>query len=120
MGRLAGRGLPSRLRPSKSRLRSAQPGQSRQLEAPRRSRNWYKTAEWQKLRAWVLQRDGYICQQTGVALIGKHPAPNAPVVDHIEPHRGDREKFFDPSNLQSVSKAWHDGIKQSMEKSGLV
>jgi hypothetical protein len=40
------------------------------------------------------------------------------VVDHIEPHKGDRRKFFDPRNLQSMTKECHDIFKQSQEKGG--
>jgi 5-methylcytosine-specific restriction endonuclease McrA len=79
-------------------------------------RSWYKQQRWQKLRQQILIRDKYTCQQTGVLCIGKHPAPNSPVVDHIRPHRGDERLFFDPSNLQCVSKAYHDSEKQKQER----
>ncbi|WP_028034116.1 HNH endonuclease [Chelativorans sp. J32] len=80
-------------------------------------RAWYKTARWQKLRAFVLKRDFYTCQRTGVLLTGRHPAPNSPVVDHIKPHRGDPELFWDEANLMTVSKAYHDTVKQAEEQS---
>lgn len=83
-------------------------------------RAWYKTKRWQKLRAEVLVRDGYTCQATGVLLIGTHPAPDSPVVDHKIPHRGDPDLFWDPGNLWAVSKAYHDGEKQRLERRGLV
>lgn len=53
-------------------------------------------------------------------LSGKYPADNAPTVDHKRPHRGDLALFWDESNLQAVAKGWHDKIKQSLEKRGLV
>lgn len=65
----------------------------------------------------VLTRHLYTCQQTGVLLIGKHPAPNSPVVDHVVPHKGDEGLFWDLSNLQAVSKAYHDSDKRKMEMS---
>lgn len=77
--------------------------------------NWYQTARWQKLRLQALTRDGWICQQTGVPLIGKYPAPNSAAVDHIKRHRWDPVLFWDLNNLQSVSKAWHDSEKQRRE-----
>ena len=83
-------------------------------------RSWYGTARWQRLRLQTLERDLYTCQATGELLSGKHPAPNSPVVDHIDAHRGDPEKFWNPDNLRSVSKAWHDSIKQSMERGGFA
>lgn len=91
---------------------------SRRRDQVQKWRDWYKTTRWQKLRRKVLARDGYICQATGVALVGKYPAPNSAVVDHITPHRGNAELFWDEANLQSVSKEYHDGDKQSLEKRG--
>ena len=82
-------------------------------------RKWYKTARWQKLREDVLKRDLFTCQQTGVLLIGKHPAPNSPVVDHIQEHRGNAELFWDMNNLQALSKAYHDSEKQKQEQATL-
>lgn len=91
---------------ARSRLRDASDGW----------RAWYKTARWQKLRERILVRDLYTCQRTGVLLIGKHPAPDSPVVDHIKPHRGDEALFWDESNLHAVSKAYHDREKQMAEQ----
>jgi len=105
--------MPPRLRPM-PQVNSAEEG------AARRSKDWLNTARWQRLRLKVLKRDEYTCQQTGMLLSGKHPAANSPVVDHIEPHRGDPDLFWDEENLQSVTKEWHDRVKQSMEKRGLA
>ncbi len=77
-----------------------------------------KTARWQKLRQKILKRDGWRCQQTGVLVIGKYPKPNSAVVDHIKPHRGDEALFWDESNLQTVSKEYHDKTKQKLEQRG--
>ncbi|MEP3779076.1 MAG: hypothetical protein ABJM82_18830, partial [Shimia thalassica] len=124
MGRLAGRGLPNRLGKQPSRFGKPAPKtaveRSRQRDAVQTWRAWYKTSRWQKLRLSVFKRDGYICQKTGVALIGKHPEPNSPVADHKKPHRGDPELFWNPENIEAVSKAYHDKQKQSAEKRGLV
>lgn len=82
-------------------------------------RSWYKTARWQKLRLRILQRELYTCRLTRVLLIGKFPAPNSPVVDHIIPHRGDEALFWDEDNLQVVSKEYHDSVKQKEEQASL-
>ena len=89
-------------------------GQLRDKAQPWRA--WYKTARWQRVRAKILKRDGYLCQATGVALVGKYPAGNSPVVDHKIPHRGDEDLFWDEGNLQAVCKQWHDSEKQRQEK----
>ncbi|WP_234239756.1 HNH endonuclease [Billgrantia desiderata] len=39
----------------------------------------------------------------------------ADTVDHIEPHRGDGDKFFDPKNLQSLCATCHSSRKQRLE-----
>lgn len=118
MGRLKGRGLPSRLgrEPSKLKARPA----PNTTDDGRRSEGPINTSRWQRLRLKILKRDRFVCQQTGVLLVGKYPAPNSPVVDHIRPHRGDMLLFWDEGNLQSVSKEWHDRTKQSLEKRGLI
>ncbi|MFC7399576.1 HNH endonuclease [Chelatococcus sp. GCM10030263] len=78
-------------------------------------RGWYKSAAWQKLRRDVFARDGYICQRTGQICSGKHPAPNSPVANHKTPHRGDPALFWDINNIETVTKAVHDGVIQAEE-----
>ncbi|UWR17786.1 HNH endonuclease [Sulfitobacter pontiacus] len=79
-------------------------------------RAWYSLKRWKDLRRKILARDAYTCTQTGVALVGKAPAPNSPVVDHIREHNGDPFLFWDEDNLQAVSKQYHDTEKQRIER----
>ena len=79
-------------------------------------RKWYYTARWKALRLEVLKRDAYTCQKTGQVCVGRYPSPTSPVVDHIIPHRGDERLFWDPANLQTVSKEYHDKVKQAEER----
>lgn len=79
-------------------------------------RNWYKTARWEKMRQQVLSRDLYTCQRTGELCTGKGNMPNAPVVNHKTPHRGDPALFWDIDNLETVTKAVHDGLVQREER----
>lgn len=74
---------------------------------------WYKTSAWQKLRLWQLRREPLcrFCKKEG-------EIKEANVVDHIEAHKGDMNKFFDRANLQSLCKHHHDSTKQRMEKTG--
>ena len=39
-------------------------------------------------------------------------------MDHVKPHHGDTRLFYDPRNLQSMTKQCHDKFKQSQEKGG--
>lgn len=112
-------------------------------QTARRSEGPINTARWQRLRLRILRRDAVDisdrvhlmpahvlfrdapmlwprCCKTGVILTGKYPAADSPVVDHITPHRGDLALFWDEENLQTVSKAYHDKVKQSIEKRGLA
>lgn len=112
MGKLRSLGAPMQSVTPKAAVQAA--------TTARRSVSWYSTSRWRKVRAAVLKRDGYVCQATGVALVGRYPADNSPVVDHIRPHRGDPDLFWDPDNLRAVAKGWHDREKQSLEKRGQV
>lgn len=108
--------LKPRLKPMGPRLHSARQVRDTRYSPDAQVRSWYKSARWQALREQVLVRDLYTCRQTGVLLIGKHPAPNSPVVDHVVPHKGDERLFWDINNLQAVSKEYHDGEKRSQEQ----
>ncbi|WP_291376383.1 hypothetical protein [Devosia sp.] len=44
-------------------------------------------------------------------------APNAAVVHHKVPHKGDEQLFWDISNLEAVSKEWHDSEGQREDRS---
>ena len=73
----------------------------------------YKTKRWQRLRARQLKLHPY-CQcphHKGQKVL-------ANVVDHIKPHRGDPRLFWNPANLQSMTKHCHDKYKQSQERGG--
>ena len=118
MGRLKGRGLPNRLGKAPSRMRAAADA-SGHVRRPAQG-NWYKSARWKELRSKILKRDGWTCRKTGELLIGKYPAGNSPVVDHIRPHKWDPDLFWDEANLQAVSKEWHDSVKQSLEQRGMA
>ncbi len=123
MGRLSGRALPSRLR-SVSSSPGGEPKSEeqrlRQRDTSKPWRAWYKTHRWQKLRLTILQRDGWTCSKTGVALVGKYPAPNSAVVNHKQAHRGNERLFWDAANLEAMSKEYHDREQQRLEASGLL
>lgn len=77
----------------------------------------YNTAEWRGLRKAQLRLQP-LCRLCFA--LGQMVA--AGVVDHIKAHRGDRDLFRDPGNLQSLCKHCHDGHKQAQERnaSGLM
>src|SRR5690606_38696016 len=96
------------------------PGDEKARDRQRRDtqpwRAWYKTARWERLRQQVLLRDLYTCQRTGELCTGKGNQPNAPVVNHKRPHRGDPALFWDIDNLECVTKAAHDSMVQAEER----
>ena len=77
-----------------------------------RYRPWYKTGAWLRIRAHQLAAEP-LCQMCQV----QDRTTAATVCDHIEPHKGDRHKFF-TGPFQSLCKPCHDGAKQSEERTG--
>ena len=75
---------------------------------------------------------GYAWQQARLRFLQAHPlcvmcqdmnpprVTAAEVVDHIIPHKGDQELFWNESNWQSLCFSHHNGEKQMLEKSGVV
>lgn len=114
MGRL--KTLAPRLTALGRPLRPAGSGEDGQRRKTQPGAHLYCTARWQDVVERIRVRDNLRCRKTGVMLIGKYPAPNSPVVDHIIPHEGDETLFWDEDNLQLVSKAWHDAEKQRTER----
>ena len=72
-------------------------------ERPKYSKQLYKTARWQKLRKQVLLKQPFCaeCQRQG-------KITRATIVDHIKPHKGNLDLFWDEENLQSLCKSCHD------------
>jgi len=70
------------------------------------ARKWYGTAEWKELRRITLVKHP-VCTRC-------HSRPST-IVDHKIPHKGDRDLFFDPSNLTGLDKQCHDKWKKNME-----
>lgn len=60
-------------------------------------------SRWQKARKFYLAKHSLCveCEDSGRVVA-------ATVVDHIDPHRGDKVKFWDSSNWQSLCKRCHD------------
>ena len=78
-------------------------------------RNWYKLAAWKKIRKQRLQADPLcvMCLAEGVTRA-------ASVVDHVVPHKGERELFFSYANTQSLCETHHNRDKQRMEARGEI
>ena len=74
----------------------------------------YATSRWRKLRQTQLFKEPLcaMCKAQG-------RVTEATVVDHIEPHRGDMDKFWHGS-FQSLCKRCHDSHKQRFENGGGV
>ena len=68
---------------------------------------------WRKARAEFLAQHPWcrFCAEVGRQM-------RATVVDHIVPHRGDAELFWDRSNWQSLCDTHHSSTKQAQEKGG--
>ncbi|HAV5378574.1 TPA: HNH endonuclease [Acinetobacter baumannii] len=66
---------------------------------------------WQKARERFLRSNPLCvyCKAKGLVEV-------ATVVDHIIPHRGDQEIFWDESQWQSLCASCHSSVKQREEK----
>jgi 5-methylcytosine-specific restriction endonuclease McrA len=110
MGRL--KALPPRLAAAPNRLYRATDERSldRRRLADTETRKLHKTKRWQDLRWSVLVRDLFTCQ-----ICKRIEGDTSQLVcDHVEPHRGDVEKFW-AGPFQTLCKACHDGQKQKEE-----
>lgn len=73
-------------------------------------RGWYKLARWQRMRERQLSLHP-LC----TFCLERDIVTEATVCDHIEPHKGDPDLFWDDGNLQSLCAPCHDRDKQRME-----
>ena len=71
------------------------------------ARRHYKTARWLALRRLQLSAQP-LCQ----ACLPQQVTP-ASHVDHVIPHRGDLERFYDAANLQSLCPSCHSRKTQA-------
>ena len=83
-----------------------------QTEQDKALHRLYCTSRWQQIRQMVLLDDP-LCREC--AKQGK--LVPAAVVDHIVPHKGDLDLFYDLNNLQPLCKRCHD-IKTVREDGG--
>ncbi|HFI0435151.1 HNH endonuclease signature motif containing protein [Streptococcus suis] len=69
------------------------------------------TSRWQKARRYYLKGHPLCvhCQRKG-------KLTKATVVDHIKPHRGDQDLFWNPLNWQALCKSCHDRKTQTDDR----
>ena len=74
--------------------------------------NWYADRQWRAKRAAHLAKHPLCvyCEQQGRVTV-------ADVVDHIEPHKGDRHSFWNGA-IQSLCHHHHSSTKQREERNG--
>lgn len=91
-------------------MRSSAPHPTSTSPDTRPWRHLYGRARWKALR--IAQLTSFplcrMCLESDVV-------EAATVVDHVKPHKGDEEMFFDPTNLQSLCAPHHDRDKALME-----
>ena len=73
----------------------------------------YACQRWRLLRVRIL-RDNPLCVYCEQA--GRITA--ATVVDHIRPHRGNLDRFWDRDNLQPLCKTCHDSVAEQKDRLG--
>ena len=75
---------------------------------------WYDTSRWQKRRRYQLAKEP-LCRMCAVE--GKVTV--ATIVDHVIPHRHNRELFYF-GELQSLCLMHHNQTKKQLENKGYV
>lgn len=89
----------------------------REIDRERHGRETWRAWYWRK--SWFSLRDAQLrSEPLCETCLNNDLIVAAEVVHHIEPHRGDWEKFSDPKNLASVCKRCHDGEIQRGERAG--
>ena len=76
-------------------------GSSKKTYAHDNYKHLYNSSAWRKLRQLVWQRDSYTCQLCGAT-------DTQLVADHVQPHRGNTDLFYEMDNLVTLCKACHD------------
>jgi 5-methylcytosine-specific restriction protein A len=73
---------------------------------------WYSTARWARIRRYQLLEHPLCkyCAERGIVT-------PATICDHVEPHRGDVNKFW-LGPFQSLCKSCHDSTKRLVETRG--
>lgn len=97
---------------------------ARQYDATRKGtyHDWYSSARWRKLRERCLSENPLCveCEKEGHVTAGT-------IADHIIPHKGDYDLFWDFNNLQTLCTMHHNkktatsdgGYKNRREGEGL-
>lgn len=75
----------------------------------------YNSKLWQSLRRDQLLNEPLCCYCLQIGVITP-----ADTVDHVDPHRGDLTKAFDPNNLQSTCKSCHDIHADAKDKGKVI
>lgn len=83
---------------------------SREAEA---YRALYKTARWQRLRKQKLAEKP-LCERH----LKKGRVKAATVVNHRQPHKGNKDLFYSYANLEAVCDTCHNSTIQSEERLG--
>ena len=97
-----------------SRSPRSRPERSQEAQA---YRQLYNTPQWKALRLGQLTK-APLCAMC----LTQGRVTAATVADHVKPHRGDPELFYNPDNLQSLCDEYpyrcHSSAKQSEERLG--
>ena len=75
----------------------------------------YDTQRWKRARRQFLAAHPLcrMCQEVGRVTL-------AVLVDHIEPHKGDPDLFWNEANWQPLCATDHSAAKQSQERTGRI
>ena len=72
------------------------------------------------LKLSTLVNDSYQCRTCRTLCGGLPGADTAPIADHITPHHGDPDLFYDPENLQCLCLRCHNRKTAGEERRGYI
>ena len=84
------------------------------MPRPSSAKRGYSTA-WRTARAGYLAHHPFcvFCHARGQYVLAEH-------VDHIIPHKGDKDRFWNKANWQPLCTVCHNGAKQKQETHGVT
>ncbi len=105
--------MPGTFRPAGARTRSEVKREADGRRGSARERGY--TTAWDRAAKRYL-REHPLCEYAQAETPPRIVA--AELVDHLYPHRGDQDLFWDEANWVATTKDFHDGPKQAAERAG--
>jgi 5-methylcytosine-specific restriction enzyme A len=102
-----------RTRAQAAQAATAQREYDTRRRAESETRRLYNTAAWARIRRATLEAAHWMCETPGCRAV--HTSANPLHCDHVNPHRGDPERFFE-GPFKALCETCHNAAKQREER----